>query len=40
MAVEILQEVEAGYSFASDWWSLGCLLFECLTGIQKEFSQI
>ena len=33
MAVEILEETDKGYSFASDWWSLGCLIFECLCGM-------
>lgn len=32
MAPELLSEGEGAMSFASDFWSLGCVLFELLTG--------
>jgi cell cycle protein kinase DBF2 len=33
MAPEVLTKTELGYSFAADYWSLGCILFELLCGI-------
>ncbi|KAJ3107619.1 hypothetical protein HDU97_003613 [Phlyctochytrium planicorne] len=32
MAPEVLMHVNDGYSLEVDYWSLGCILFECLAG--------
>ncbi|KAI8926109.1 kinase-like domain-containing protein [Entophlyctis helioformis] len=32
MAPEVLVATQAGYDFTVDYWSLGCILFECLAG--------
>lgn len=32
IAIEIVENSIAGYDYAVDYWSIGCLMFECLTG--------
>jgi serine/threonine protein kinase len=32
MAPEVFTKSEAGYNFAADYWSLGCIMFEILSG--------
>lgn len=39
LAPEILQGNNMGYGFSVDWWSLGVLLFEMLTGFSPFYDQ-
>jgi cell cycle protein kinase DBF2 len=32
MAPEVLTQNGGGYNLAVDYWSIGCILFECLAG--------
>jgi serine/threonine protein kinase len=32
IAIEIVENNGTGYDYAVDYWSIGCLMFECLTG--------
>lgn len=33
MAPEVLSNQEKGYGLEVDYWSVGCMMFECLAGI-------
>lgn len=32
IAIEIVENKNAGYDYSVDYWSVGCMMFECLTG--------